>query len=212
MLVTISEASKQQDAPSQPAIRRMTRNKRVPGFLVQTAGGWRVDPGSPEWSACVQGVPWRALPQTLAGNQVKKAKGNARPAPREKAGKRQDGGDGEDVKDEAQNTSVQKAAEAKIIYNARREKLKMEQDEIKTNAMKKQFVDKAEGEYRLSFMRRAVTDSFSAVKRIMPEVKRLHLAGDGGAAERTVNAALKGVWEQSSRALQDALDGAEETA
>ena len=205
MLVTISEASKQQGAPSQPAIHRMTRNKRVPGFLVQTADGWRIDDTNPEWSAYVQGVPKRALPQTLAGNQVKKAKGKTRPAA---------GNEREDLggNDEAQNTTVQKAAEAKIIYNARREKLKMEQDEIKTNAMKKLFVDKAEGEYWLSFMQRAVTDSFSAVKRIMPEVKRLHLAGDEGAAERTVSAALKAVWEQARQALNDALDGEEETA
>jgi hypothetical protein len=205
MLITISEASKQSGAPSQPAIHRMTKNKRVPGFLTRTSQGWRVDTGNPEWGAYIQGVSRRALPQKLAGNQVKKAEGTARPAAGN--GREDEGGN-----DEAQNTTVQKAAEAKIIYYARREKLKLEQDEIKTNALKKQFADRAEAEYWLSFMQRAVTDSFSAVKRVMPEVRRLAASGDGAAAERAVSAALKGVWEQARRALQDAMDGSEETA
>jgi hypothetical protein len=85
MLLTISEAAKQQGAPSQPTIWRMTKNKRIPGFLVQADGGWRVDTASPEWGAYVQGVPKRALPQTLGGTRSKRPREKRRQQARGKS-------------------------------------------------------------------------------------------------------------------------------
>jgi hypothetical protein len=218
MLVTLTEAAKQPGAPAQPTLYRMTKNKRVPGFLVQTSGGWRVDTGNPEWEQYLGRVSGRALPQKISGNRVKAAKGKPQ-APGAAKGRGEargqnpakgKGGLGEDEDDnKPETTSVQKAIEAKVIYNARREKLKMEQDEIKTGAMKEEYVVKAEGEFWLSFIQREMIDSFSVVRRCMSEVKRLILAGDDTQAGKYLNAELKAAFEQTAQTLQDALDGKE---
>ncbi|MDR0374729.1 MAG: hypothetical protein LBH85_03290 [Treponema sp.] len=197
MLVTLSEAARKTGAPSQPALHRMTKNKLLPSFLVQTENGWRVETDDPAWTRYLNRVFNRVEPQKQAGNRVKQLK---------KRTKRSDPSDGE-TKAVQENTNVQKAIEAKIIYNSRREKLKMEQDEVKTNVIKEVFVDKGEAEYWLSFVQREIFDSFSVVKHCMGEVKRCIMAGEDGQAERALTNALAAAFKRNMETLSGALSG-----
>jgi hypothetical protein len=199
MLVTLSEAARQPGAPSQPALHKMTKNKRLPDFLVQTEDGWRVETNSPEWTRYLNRVSMKSEPQKQAGNYVKQLKRQ-----KKQSGQSHDEADSEST---AENTTVQKAMDAKIIYNARREKLKMEQDEIKTNALKEAFIDKGEAEYWLSFIQREISDSFSVVKHCMSEIKRCIMTGEDGQAERVFVNALTAAFERTAGNLRDALSG-----
>jgi hypothetical protein len=200
MLVTLSEAARQPGAPSQAALHRMTKNKRLPGFLVQTEDGWRVDVDSADWDRYLKRVSKHAEPQKQVGNQVKRQK--------KPAGRRDDKKKKEDD-EEKTALRVDKAIEAKIIYNAQREKYKMEQDEIKTNALKEIYVDKREAEYWLSFIQRGITDSFSVVKYCMSEVKRHIMMGDDAQAERVLLDALIAAYERTAENLRGVLEGEE---
>lgn len=158
---------------------------------------------NPTWTQYLNRVSKHVEPQKQAGNYVKQLKGKAKrtgPQPESAA-------DSENI---TENTTVQKAMEAKIVYNARREKLKMEQDEIKINAMKLAFVDKGEAEYWLSFIQREITDSFSVVKHCLSEVKRCIMIGEDGHAERVITNALIAAFERTAKTLQDALSGKSE--
>jgi hypothetical protein len=199
MLITLSEAARQPGSPSQPALHKMTKNKRVPEFLIQTGDGWRVETDAPAWTMYLARVSAKAEPQKKAGNHVKQLK--------KPSGPRHDERDSDKT---LENTTVQKAVEAKIIYNARREKLKMEQDEIKTNTLKEVFVDKREAEYWLSFIQREISDSFSVIKHCMSEIKRCIMAGEDGRAEQVIVNALAAAFKRTADNLSNVLSGEDE--
>lgn len=212
-MITLSEAARRPGAPAQPALHRMTGSRSVPGFLVKTGEGWRIDTDNAEWGAYLARAAARQAPQIASGNRVKEAKGQIK---RTKAAKipamaaGQTGDEEEPEEGNAEKASVQKAVNAKIVYNARREKLKMEQDEIKTGAMKEEYVVKAEGEFWLSFIQREMTDAFGVVRRCMGEVKRLIMAGEDIQAGKYLAGELRTAFERTARKLEDTLEGKEE--
>jgi hypothetical protein len=116
--------------------------------------------------------------------------------------------DREDEEEAERDKNVRKSMDEKIIYGAKREKLKMMQDEIKTNEMKGAFVERAEGEYWLSFMQRGITDSFSAVDRCFAEMKRLILLGNDLEGKRYLKNELKAGFEQVVQSMTEAVEGA----
>ena len=181
----------------QQSLARMTKNTAVPGFLKKTDGGWRVDTGDPSWE------------NLLAAKRGQSPSANAakREGARRGTGKRakKEGVADDEAAEGAAN--VRKAIDAKIIYNARREKLRMDQDEIKTGKMKGDFVERAEGEYWLSFMRRGITDSFSAVDRCFAEVKRLALLDKDNEGRQYLKNELKRGFEQVVENMREAVEG-----
>jgi hypothetical protein len=168
----------------------MTKNKAVPPFLKKTVEGWRVDTDDPSW-----------------GNMLAAKRGQSPSAGVSKsAGGRLAGGGKKDKEDSIDDSSVRKAIDEKIIYNARREKLKMEQDEIKTGVMKGSFVERAEGEYWLSFMQRGIIDSFSVVDRCFAEMKRLVLLGNDTEGKQHLKNELKREFERVCGDMREAVE------
>jgi hypothetical protein len=202
MLVTISEAARQTDAPSHQAIFRMTKKNPLPAFLVPTEKGWRVDTDNAAWKVYLSGVSRRSMPQKLGGNETKRIVNAAHernaegPTPQEEANP------------ELEALAVRHHS-SKIIWDAQLTRQKLEQAEIKTNAMKELFVEKAEAEYWFSFIQRGINDSFASVKRSFPELKRLILAGDDLRAEKYLTGSLKRGFEMAVEAARETIKGAD---
>jgi hypothetical protein len=205
MLITLSEAARVEGAPSQPSLSRMTHNRALPGFLKKTGAGWRVDTDDPAWEnllAARRGQSPAANAAKREGPRVAgRVKKTAAPLPPSAA----DAGDTEDT---GLEKNVRKAIDDKIIYGAERERLRMMQDEIKVNEMKGAFVERAEGEYWLSFMQRGITDSFSAVDRCFAETKRLILLGNDLEGKQYLKNELKTGFERAAQDMREAVEGA----
>jgi hypothetical protein len=193
MLVTLSQASRVDGAPLQPSLARMTKNRALPGFFRKTENGWRVDTEDPSWD----GLLAARRGQSPAANAAK-----SRGAKIARTG----GNEDDEKEPDKEPNKVRQAIDAKIIWSARREKLKMEQDEIKTNKMKGAFVERAEGEYWLSFIQRGIVDSFSAVDRCFPEAKRLVLAGNDAEGKKYLKNELKRGFERAAENLREAIE------
>jgi hypothetical protein len=200
MLVTLSEAGRIEGAPLQPSLYRMTKNQVVPSFLKKTDDGWRVDTDEPEWGNFLAGKRG----QSKAGNTAKRVGASI-------GGKRGQKKEKEEKDDEtvAADAEIRKAINSKIVWNARREKLKMEQDEIKTAEMKGAFVERSEGEYWLSFMQRGIIDSFASVDRCFSEVKRLVLQGNDTEGKQYLRNELKRGFERVVEDMREAVNGAD---
>jgi hypothetical protein len=182
----------------------MTRNRVLPDFLKKTDGGWRVDTDDPAWENLLSG--------RRGGNPEKdprKSRGARLARAAERKGAKDFEDDEKDGEDAEWDKNVRKAIDGKIIYSARREKLKMMQDEIKTGEMKGAFVERAEAEYWLSFMQRGIIDSFSAVDRCFAEMKRLILLGNDLEGKRYLKDELKAGFERAAQTLREAVEGAE---
>jgi hypothetical protein len=206
MLITLSQAARVEGAPAQPSLSRMTKNKSPPGFLKKTGDGWRVDTDEPSWENLIAG----RRGQDPAANAAKSrgaalARGRAAKTAADGGKKKKKE---EDEKAAKVSEAVRNAIDAKIICSANREKLKMQQDEIKTNRMKGAFVERAEGEYWLSFMQRGIIDSFSAVDRCFAETKRLILAGNDTEGKQYLKGELKRGFERAVENLREAVNGA----
>jgi hypothetical protein len=189
----------------------MTKNKVVPGFLKNTANGWRVDTDDPSWENLL--VAKRG--QSPATNAVKRAgariisRGKRKTDDeqlREKSKKEEINEEEEDEETIARKEQVNQAVRLKVICNAKREKLKMQQDEIKTEKMKGAFVDRDEGLYWLSFMQRGITDSFSTVDRCFAEMKRLILLGQEREGRQYLKSELKRGFETVSKNMREAAE------
>jgi hypothetical protein len=202
MLITLSEAARIEGSPSQPSLSRMTRNRVLPDFLKKTDGGWRVDTDDPAWENMLSGRRGGHPEKDL-----RKSRGARLARAGEKKGAKDSGDDEKDEEDAEWDKNVRKAIDGKIIYSAKREKLKMMQDEIKTSAMKGDFVERAEGEYWLSFMQRGIIDSFSAVDRCFAEMKRLILLGNDLDGKRYLKNELKAGFERAAHTLREAIEG-----
>jgi hypothetical protein len=178
----------------------MTKNRVLPFFLKKTDAGWRVDTDDPSWGNLIAAKRGQSPAVNAAKREgtrlARSVKGNQAGG---KPEKEEEAADGE--------SNVRKALDAKVIYNARREKLRMEQDEIKTGKMKGHFVERTEGEYWLSFMQRGIVDSFSVVDRCFEEVKRLVLLGNGIEGKQYLKNELKRVFNLAARNMKEAIEG-----
>jgi hypothetical protein len=190
----------------------MTKNKAVPGFLKKTGDGWRVDTDDQSWEnllAARRGqspstnAAKRAGARVIRRGKRKTDDGQLREKPNEEIKEGE-----EDEETIAQKAQVDQAVRLKVICNAKREKLKMEQDEITTAKMKGAFVDRAEGLYWLSFMQRGITDSFSAVDRCFAEIKRLILLGNDAEGKQYLKSELKRGFETVSGNMREAAEAA----
>jgi hypothetical protein len=201
MLITISNAAQLPGAPPQPSISRMTHNRVLPSFLKKTDAGWRVDTDDPAWGNLLAA----RRGQSPAANAAKRE--GPRLAGRMKKTRRPPSSEDADSEDAEREENVRKAIESKIIFNAKREKLKMMQDEIKTNAMKDLFVERSEGEYWLSFIQRGIIDSFSAIDRCFAETRRLILLGNDIEGRQYLKNELKAAFERAAQNMKEAVEG-----
>jgi hypothetical protein len=183
----------------------MTKNRTLPDFLKKTDEGWRVDTDAPGWEILLSGKRRQPAAASIAKKLGARLARSRKTKSEEKSGgtacaSEAAGGD--------EPGDVEKAAADKIIYNSKREKLKMEQDEIKTGKMRGAFIERAEGEYWLSFMQRGITDSFSTINRCFMETKRLILAGNDTEAKQYMRDELKAGFERVVRDMEEAVRGA----
>jgi hypothetical protein len=198
MLVTLSQASKLDGSPSQPALFKMTKKQPPPAFLASTEKGWRVDTESGAWKVYLAGTSRKGTPQKLVGNETKRITDKAR---EKKPTAPQDDDEGKSA------VTLERAYEAKVIWDSQLTKQKLFQAEIKTNQLKGVFVEKLEAKYWFTFLQRGMNDSFASVKRSIPELKRLFSLGDDLGAEKYLMGDMKRGFEMAVAAANETIAG-----
>jgi hypothetical protein len=98
-----------------------------------------------------------------------------------------------------------KAREDKAVADAKIKQFKAEQEEIKTKTMIGEYVDVGLMRYYFSFFQRGISDSFAAVKKISPDLKRLYAAGKDKEAEKVFLTELGICFSNAVRALEDEM-------
>ena len=185
--VKISVAAKEPDAPPLKTIKKQCLHKVSPKFLKRDGKHWAINVNSPLWAAYK--IKMKVTPKI----------------PRVRIPV-------EDVRENKewdQEKEIEKAAKAaleKKIHEARLAKIKADQEEVKLGEMLKRYTDVDTMNYYLSFMQRGISDSFSVVKRIMPEVKWLCNKNKDHEAENVMIQALKKSFENVVKNLNGELE------
>jgi hypothetical protein len=103
------------------------------------------------------------------------------------------------------NYSAEDFSQAKInraVYESKIKEFKAEQEELKTNAMIGKYIDASLMRYYFSFFQRGITDCFSSVKKVSPDMKRLYAAGKDREAEKVLTTELNVCFSNAIRALE----------
>jgi hypothetical protein len=173
-------------APSQPVLSRLTKKEPRPAFITRTEkGGWGIDIDSPAWLGYLRESAGARLEQKPL----------------------EDGG--LSIRESAFLETNEKARQAvldKVVFDAEIKKSKARQEEIKTQALVKNYVDAAEMRYFISFFQRAVTDSFAEAKKIATEMKQLFEAGQDKAAEMLLKEKIQTAFENAMRQLGEEIE------
>jgi hypothetical protein len=100
---------------------------------------------------------------------------------------------------------VKKAREEKQIQAARIARFKADQEEIKLGAMTGDYINAGLVRYYFSFFQRGISDSFTAIKKISPDLKRLYAAGKDKDAEKVFITELGICFSNAVRGLEDEI-------
>jgi hypothetical protein len=98
-----------------------------------------------------------------------------------------------------------KLREHKEEADARIKQFKADQEEIKLGVMIGDYIDVGLMRYYFSFFQRGISDSFAAIKKISPELKRLYAAGKDKEAEKVFLTELGICFSNAVRALEDEI-------
>ena len=118
-----------------------------------------------------------------------------------------DKGGGNDAADAVadRREAVKRAREEKQIQDARLARIKADQEELKLSGLSGKYIDVETMRYYFSYFQRGITDSFSAVKKISKDLKRLYSAGKEKEAEKKLLAELHICFTNAMKGLEDEI-------